>query len=330
MNINDIAKMAGVSRTTVSRVFHGGYVSEDAKNRIEQVIRETGYVPNVRAQALRMKRNLLLGVLVPGFDADHVRRVLLKILDDTEKKGYQTIVMRYKGSTDHLISQIRMLKSRGVDGMVLMLTTYNREIEQEIDRDYIPSVTIGPGLLKNVAGIMHDDAEGFALMTNFVLDKGYTKLGILFPPGQETMTVIRRNTVISILKEHGIEIPDKWNITSDKIGLEHSEYSEIFAKKILMLDELPDAFIAGSDRFAFRLIDALKSMGVRVPQDIAVTGFGNTEIGQYLRPALTTVDCNPDLLTEKALEFLFFQIDQHEKTTEHIKIAPFLVQRESI
>ena len=67
--------------------------------------------------------------------------------------------MRYKGSTDHLISQIRMLKSRGVDGMVLMLTTYNREIEQEIDRDYIPSVTIGPGLLKNVAGVMHDDAD---------------------------------------------------------------------------------------------------------------------------------------------------------------------------
>ena len=103
---------------------------------------------------------------------------------------------------------------------------------------------------------------------------------------------------------------------------------DIFAEKILALDQLPEVFIAGSDRFAFRAIDAMQNKGIRVPEDIAVAGFGNTEIGQFMTPQLTTIDSN--LLVEKALSLLFRQIEKDEKLCEHEMVAPLLIRRKSL
>lgn len=330
VNINEIAKMAGVSRTTVSRVFHGGYVSEDAKKRIEKVLEETGYVPNARAQALRMKHNHLLGVLVPGFDSDQVRHMLEKTLENTEQKGYQSIVMCYGGLTEHLIFQIRMLKSRGADGLVLFLTTFDRTISEELNNRYVPSVTIGPSSFEDIAGIVHDDAAGFGMLAELALQEGYRKIGTLFPPAFETMTTIRKDAIADVLKKNDVVIPEKWDISSEWKGLGHWTYSDIFAEKILALDQLPEVFIAGSDRFAFRAIDAMQNKGIRVPEDIAVAGFGNTEIGQFMTPQLTTIDSNPALLVEKALSLLFRQIEKDEKLCEHEMVAPLLIRRKSL
>lgn len=330
VNINEIAKMAGVSRTTVSRVFHGGYVSEDAKKRIEKVLEETGYVPNARAQALRMKHNHLLGILVPGFDSDQVRHMMEKILEDTEKKGYQSIVMCYGGLTEHLISQLRMLKSRGADGLVLFLTTFDRMISEELDNRYVPSVTIGPSWFEDIAGIMHDDAAGFGMLAELAVQQGYRKIGTLFPPAFETMTSIRKGAILEVLKQHDIVIPKAWDISDDREGLGHWTYSDIFAEKILALKEPPEVFIAGSDRFAFRAIDAMQSKGIQVPEDIAVAGFGNTEIGHFMTPPLTTISSNPELLVDKALALLLRQIEKDEKICEHETVAPLLIRRKSL
>ena len=330
MNINEIAKMAGVSRTTVSRVFHGGYVSEDTRKRIERVLQETGYVPNARAQALRMKRNHLLGLLVPGVDSDHVRHMTEQILEDAEAKGDQTIVMCYAGLTDRLISQIRTLKSRGADGLILMLTTFDSAIDKELNNSGIPSVTIGPSFFEDIAGVIHDDAEGFRMLTKLVVQKGYREVGVLFPPAFETMTAIRKHAIWEVLNQNAITIPEQWDISDTREGLSHWTYSDTFVQKVLELERLPEVFLAGSDRFAFRVIDAMQSKGIRIPEDVAVAGFGNTEIGQYMTPALTTVDINPQLLVDKALSLLLKQIERDERLCKHEKVVPSLIRRKSL
>ena len=120
MNINEIAKLAGVSRATVSRYLNNGYVSEEKKNVIRKVIEETGYQPSSQAQMLRTKRTKLVGVILPKINSDTISREVAGISDVLKKRGYQMILANTNNDIEEELKYLSLFKDNQVDGVIFL------------------------------------------------------------------------------------------------------------------------------------------------------------------------------------------------------------------
>ena len=319
MTINYIAKMAGVSRMTVSRVLHGGYVSEAARARVEEVIGKTGYVPDVRAQALRSGSSKLVGILLPALDSEVVRNIVEKLIEGMERNGYQSILLRYGGSIPRMLQQIQALKGRGVDGMILMIMTDAQELVQAATEFPAPVVTIGPCALPGVSGVVHNDEAAFRQMTEQVVEAGYQRIGTLFPGDSSSMTQLRRKSVEQVLKERGIPVRQEWMIQLDYETLPHTEYGVPLGQQVLALRDRPQVFISASDRIAFGVKQHLQANGIQVPQELAVTGAGNTELAQLTQPPFPTIDMNIPQIVQLAQKYLLQQMQAPKGEREMLR-----------
>ena len=120
MNINEIARLAGVSRTTVSRYLNNGYVSEEKKEKIRKVIEETGYQPSTQAQMLRTKKTKLVGVVLPKINSDTISREVAGISDVLAKRGYQIILANTNNDIEEELKSLSLFRDNQVDGVILL------------------------------------------------------------------------------------------------------------------------------------------------------------------------------------------------------------------
>lgn len=120
MNINEIAWLAGVSRTTVSRYLNNGYVSEEKKEKIRKVIEETGYQPSTQAQMLRTKKTKLVGVVLPKINSDTISREVAGISDVLAKRGYQIILANTNNDIEEELKSLSLFRDNQVDGVILL------------------------------------------------------------------------------------------------------------------------------------------------------------------------------------------------------------------
>ena len=130
MNINEIAKLAGVSRATVSRYLNNGYVSEEKKKNISRVIEETGYQPSSQAQRLRTKKTKLVGVILPKIDSNTISREVAGISDILTKKGYQLILANTNNSVEEELKYLSLFRDNQVDGVIFIATILTKQHRQ--------------------------------------------------------------------------------------------------------------------------------------------------------------------------------------------------------
>ena len=128
MNINEIARLAGVSRTTVSRYLNNGYVSEEKKEKIRKVIEETGYQPSTQAQMLRTKKTKLVGVVLPKINSDTISREVAGISDVLAKRGYQIILANTNNDIEEELKSLSLFRDNQVDGVIFIATLYSFSI----------------------------------------------------------------------------------------------------------------------------------------------------------------------------------------------------------
>ena len=124
MNINEIARLAGVSRTTVSRYLNNGYVSEEKKEKIRKVIEETGYQPSTQAQMLRTKKTKLVGVVLPKINSDTISREVAGISDVLAKRGYQIILANTNNDIEEELKSLSLFRDNQVDGVIFIATMF--------------------------------------------------------------------------------------------------------------------------------------------------------------------------------------------------------------
>ena len=127
MTINEIAKMAGVSRATVSRYLNDGYVSEEKKERIAGVIAETGYIPSSQAQMLRTKKTGLIGVIIPKISSDSIGRMVDGIGEELAKEGYQLLLASTNNNEREEVRYLQTFRNNYVDGVILIGTIFRKE-----------------------------------------------------------------------------------------------------------------------------------------------------------------------------------------------------------
>lgn len=286
ITIVDIARLAGVNPSTVSRALSGSpAVTPQTRARIVEIARESGYVANHNARMLRSRKANQILVIVPNIAAFSHPDVILGIEEALEEHNIGVIVGSTKGSEDREIALARQLITGTADGLILLngrlpaelgeFPQYNRRIVA------ISRPVENPG----IAFVGIDNEKAAAEATQYLLSLGRSRIMHMGGPEQSPIFAARAQGYRSAMRqagldEHGeVEHLCSFDITAGRDAM----------RAILSRRHLPDAILCASDELAFGAIQVAKERGIKVPEQIAFIGFDNHPVGEAFSPALTTI-----------------------------------------
>ena len=319
MNINEIAKLAGVSRATVSRYLNDGYVSEEKKEIIRKVIEETGYQPSAQAQTLRTKKTSLVGVILPKINSDTISREVAGISDVLTARGYQMILANTNNNLDEELKYLSQ-----VDGVIFIATMFTRKHKQMLKDYKVPIVLLGQHL-EGYPCVFQDDYRAAVLVTEKLLEKGTKFAYIGVTERDEAVGQKRKRGFETTLRKKKTEVPPErfkeGNFTMDS-GYEMA--CELFEK-----DPTIDSLVCATDTMAIGAMTYLKEIGLRIPEDVQVAGIGDGALGKIMEPKLTTVHFYYKTSGREAAAMLVDLLERDKGVCKEVKMSCELVERET-
>lgn len=285
--MKDVALRAGVSVTTVSHVVNGTrHVSDEVRRRVERVMDDLGYRPNVLARGLRRGEATLLGLVVPDATNPYFAEIARAVADACADEGYAVIVCNSDGRRDREKRAVEVLASNRVGGIFLVnvgVTERDAALFEGLD---IPLVMLDreiPGIA--VDSIQIDNAHGGCQATEHLLALGHRRIACIAGPSQVSPSADRVTGYRQALEASGIAFDPGLVLRGDFTP--PSGYT--CARQLMVREERPTAIFACNDLMAFGAITALAEAGVSVPGDISVVGFDDIPLAAYFNPPLTTV-----------------------------------------
>lgn len=312
--IPDVAKAAGVSPTTVSRVLNDrGYISQTTREKVYQAMKDINYVANDVARSLYNKRTNLIGVIVPSTSNPFYGELVSDIESICNTKGYKVLLCNSLHHADKETKYWEMLLRNQVDGVVVV--TYNRGLID--DQQQLPAVAIDHYLSKNINVVSSDNYTGGQLATRELLNKGCNKIiHINGASSLETPANDRRYAYENVMNELNMnpityEVPDvaflEKNIeTIKKLFHDHPDVDGIFAS---------------DDLIAINVIQHAKNLGYKIPEDLKVVGYDGTKLIRSIYPDLTTIVQPIASIAETVVDVLDQQIAGKE-TAKNETILP--------
>ena len=317
MDINEIARRAGVSRATISRYLNNGYVSKEKRDLIRRVIEETGYVPSQHARQLRTGKTSLVGVIMPKINSQSVSRMVAGITDSLAREGYQVILASTDNDEHTEVDYLKLFaESNRVDGIILIGTVLSHEHHVIIGDLNVPFVILGqhtPG----IPCVYQDDYHAMLDVAKLVLRKSKCPayLGVFerdIAAGKE-----RHRGFVDACDEMGIDLEPQAQLVVDF----DSDAGYFGAEKLL--DTVPDidTIVCATDDIAFGAMMCMREYGKRVPEDVQVTGVGDSLLSQITRPSLTTIHLYYKTSGIRAAQMLLASINGSGKGTQEIRMT---------
>jgi len=330
--IYEIAKIAGVSPTTVSKVINNyPDVSDKTRAKIKKILNEENFFPNSQAQFLSTKKTWTLGIvyfenLGVGLNHPFFSGVIEAFKKQSDKYGYSLL---FGSKNDRLKNDtfLEYFKYRCVDGIAIICTDPNDKETLELIESDFPIVVIDM-FNKNTSTVTSDNVQGCTLALNYLYNLGHRKIAHIegVDKSDNWPSSIRKKTYIEIMKKLNLEIPDGYIV--DGVNFDVSGGYDAM-KKLLEHEERPTAVFASGDKLAIGAIDAIKDAGLSVPKDISIVGFDNIEIARYVTQKLTTIRQNCEDIGKAAVDILIEQINKKEKLKINKVIPVELIERES-
>jgi LacI family transcriptional regulator len=332
--IKQVAKMAGVSTQTVSRVINDRPdVSPETRERIQQVIEELDYHPSALARSLIQQRSYTLGVVTAGLKYIGPSRTLNGITNKAEELGYALLLEELpQFDTEDIKPLLQNLLARHVDGIVWAVPEVgdNRRWVDEILNDVpVPVVFLTMQPRPGVSTVSVDNYPGGALATQHLLEQGRRQIGHISGPQDWWEARQRKQAWQHTLKNASIRVADS-HCTE---GNWSSSSGEAAFMQLLQSYPEMDAVFVGNDQMALSVLQVANRRGIRIPHDLAVVGFDNITESAYFWPALTTINHNQHELGCRAVQELVNQVEalhRNEKIEpQNILLLTELVIRES-
>lgn len=293
VSIISVAKAAGVSNKTVSRVINGEpYVTEETRERVEKAIRDLGYIPNMAARLIRSSRSNTFGIITDYVSTTPYSVDIVRGIQDWANANGKTILMANTGGSIEREAEVwKMFQSHRIDG-VLYVTMYRRTVDPEAGDVQIPTVMINCRSQTNelLPSIEPDDYQGAQDLTRYLLDKGHRKIGYIRLNPILLGAELRLEAFLKTTREFGLTEGD----LAIKLGMEGpvgSENNYVFAAatEMLIQKNRPTAIMSGNDEMAIQIYIAALSLGLRIPEDISIVGFDDFRtVSMALKPELTT------------------------------------------
>ena len=284
MTIKEIALEAGVSTAAVSRYFNGGSLSEEKRKKIKKVVEENGFTPNALAHSMRTGRSHQVGVIIPDIRSHSMSRVLTGLASVLEARDYILILGCTYGEKDREAQFIETMERGGMDGIVLMGTVLTPYLRETIEDCGIPIVVTGQNF-KGIPCVYHDDENAMRDVAKLVLAKRNKIAYVGVDESDTAAGKSRRKGVEKAFTDMG---RDAKNIPSETSGF-NAESGYYAGKRLIEKHPDLDGIICASDHIAHGVMRAVKESGRRIPEDVSVTGVGDSWADMISEPQLTTV-----------------------------------------
>ena len=323
LTIVDIAKMAGVGSTTVSRYFNGGNLKKETREKIKKIVEEYNYTPNTFAKALKGIDSKIIGVIVPCLHS-YVSSNTLKYIDKNLKENnYETLIMNADFDEEKQLDYIRKLARMNVDGIILLPTTMSKSYESTIKSIDVPVVLLGQEG-EYTYSVEYNDFNAARDLANFVLACGHRKIAYL-GVGEEDIAVgyYRKLGFMTTLEKYNLSPVD---VLITNFGMEDS-----YCLTNENIDKLKKAtcLICATDNLAYGAIKALEENGLNIGTDYSVAAFGDYASSALLKSPLTTIKFDLEDAAKKTVEMLLNVIKKKE-TEMKILIGYDLKTRSSV
>jgi LacI family transcriptional regulator len=332
--IYDIAKIAGVSATTVSKVFNDyKEVSQKTKDNVNRIAKEIGYVPNLGARSTRTKRSFLVGIVFSedvglGLEHQFFSVVLEAFRKEIGKKGYDTIfINKTVGKKD--IGYLDHSKYRNVEGLFIITAKPNEmDYKKLIDSDFKCVTT--DMKLEGVPTILSDNYGGVQQALDYLREMGHERIGHIAGPKDTIAGQERQAAFTGYIKDHNLDKSMMPSIEARNFDRESAHMATLDLLKDFDVDKGPTALFVSADLMAIGAIEAIKSRGLSVPEDISIIGFDDLEISDMLSPKLTTIKQDKHAIGKSVANTLYKMIEEDSYKWEEARIPTCLIVRESV
>lgn len=330
VTIKDVAKLANVSPSTVSRVIADHpKISDETKKRVFEAMKKLNYHPNAIARSLANKSTKTLGLILPNAEEDlfinpFFVQVMRGISVYAQKKGYY-IMYTYSNNENEEIDFIKnYIYSKWVDGIILLTARENDKcIEYLKENGRYPFVVVGrPEKSDGILWVDNDNFKAMYDVVNYLINKGHREIAFIGGPHALNVTKDRLDGYLRALKVHGISV-------DEKLIYEEANFTETRGYETMMeiLDyKEPSAVVTTDDLIAFGVLKAIKEKST---SKIAVVGFNNTPLAEYQQPKLTSVDIKAEKLGYYAAKLLIGKLENENIEKNHYIIDTELIERES-
>ena len=316
--IVDVARLAGVTPTTVSRVINNrGYISEKTKKRVQEAMDELGYQPNEIARSLTKQKSNTIGVIVPHISHPYFAKLISNLENEAAKKDYKIILCNSKEKAEKEKQYLDMCKSNRVAGIIIC--SGNVE-SNKINTGGIPVVLLEKNFEEGKLGIQCDNYQGGKLATEHLIECGCKKILHLSGVIDEEMPADNREKAfIDVCSKNEIEYFIKKYDIDTYNQMNYYDYIKAALNEI----EGVDGIFASSDLIAAQVIQVCNEIKIRIPEDIKLVGFDDVDISQLTTPRITTVHQPIKEMARLSIGLIdakYNNIEVNEKTILSIKL----------
>lgn len=284
MNITEFAKIAGVSKSAVSRYFNDGYLSDDKKALIEKAIEETGYSPSISAHAVKTRVTKLVGVIIPKLSSESISRVVEGISEVLSAEGYELLLINTSNDPNKEISSLELLRQNRVDGVILIATVFTPTHLSVLSKMRVPVVIAGQRL-NGYNCVCHNDKGAAYALTKLMLDKGCKRPAMIGVTRDDLAAgKARWDGFYKAAEDAGIDVSPKFTEVS-RFDMD-SGYEK--AAHLLSGAVKPDCIFCATDNIAMGAMLYCREAGIRVPEDIMIASVGDSKSGRAAYTPLTT------------------------------------------
>jgi len=325
--IYDIARLAGVSTATVSKVFNQtGNISEKTRRRILEISRELNYQPNVLASALNGKKTFSLGLLIPDMVNPFFAELARNVEDRAQELGFNLIICNTDNDMKKEVKYIQLLRQKSVDGIIVATGVRNDEFLKELIDQHVPIALVAREMsVLSTSTVLVDDFAGGYNATRHLIELGHRRIAVIAESMSVSSSKERVRGYRHALEEAGLSFAEELVATSD-FSIESGRET---AHAILKLPERPSAIFACNDLLAIGAMQAAKELGIRVPEELSVVGFDNTILATITDPPMTTVAQPIRAMGHQVVDLIVSEINETSTVKQRVVLLPELIVRQS-
>ncbi|MBM3783618.1 MAG: LacI family transcriptional regulator [Acidobacteria bacterium] len=321
-SLQDVAKLAGVSTATVSRVLNGiGVVKESTKLRVQRAVEQLRYHPNMHARALAGGSTRTLGLVVSNLENPFFSGVFHALEREARHQGYEVLVANTDYDPDRLRSAVGTMVGRRVSGLALIVSEIAPLVLDELSGRKIRTVITGADEPRpHIRSVKTQYRRGMERVVDYLYDMGHRRMAFvghhtsLGPLGE------RSQAFLDSIRRHGDQVEHRMVVASDGYEGGRTAVREIFASGMR-----PTAIACVNDYMAIGVLRQLREFNLPVPEAISVTGYDNVDVAEMVNPSLTTVHIPRDLLGRR----IFHLLTDDDAPQHEFVVEAELVVRES-
>ena len=325
--IKDVAELAEVHPSTVSRVINGdSRISEKTKKKVLLIIRKLGYTPNAIARGLKTKRTYTLGMLIPDITNPFFAELARGVEDAANKNSFNIILCNTDDKLKKERTYLEILREKRVDGLILGTAHIRDQSILELEKKKFPYILISRNVERlNKNCIIIDDLAGGMMATEYLIKLGHHRIAHISGPLKTRSGLNRLKGYQLALKKHKIEYNDE--LVGEGDFRINGGYQVM--KRFLKLPDQPTAIFAANDLLALGAMQAIQKKNFYIPEDFSIIGFNDIELASFVYPSLTTIRQPILEMGNLAVKMLLKIIIDGEFNQGKIVLKPKLIIRES-